>query len=1150
MSIKSARWINICAMIAIVFASRAIAGSEHGANSRTVQWNSGSTDLFERMSREKIAVELERLRTRIPGASHVLVHLDHVPTRHERERLERSGLSLLSPVGRASYFATIEQDADADTLSRSLVFHVSALSEDQKLHADLADGIYRPWMFSELDIRWSPKLKALTDTGMVTKRQLLDEKIDPRVAVVVMFHRDTDYAVEAKRLAADLHCKVASKIGSVNSVVLHLRASLLDALVVDDAVMWVEPPLPALTDLNNSNRIITGVDTLNDLPYGLNGTGVNVLVYDGGQIYPHDAFGSRVTIGQSDTDTMSNHATHVAGTIGGDGAWSTNNEHRGMAPGVEITSYGFQVASGALQPGFLYTDPGDIEVDYTEAIGLYGVDIANNSIGTNVAPNGYPCEWTGNYGITSALIDSIVHGSLGESFRIVWANGNERNKPRCDGDDFGNHGEYYSTAPPACAKNHITVGAVNSDTDSMTSFSSWGPTDDGRLKPDICAPGCEEGDDGAVTSTVSGNSYSIACGTSMAAPTTTGVLALVLQQYRVTFSDRDDPLNATLKSLLANTAVDLGNVGPDYSFGYGSIRGVNAVETVMAGNVLEGSVVQGDTYRFEVVIGPNDTELRVTMAWDDVYAVPNTSPSLVNDLDLRVVAPGGAVFLPWTLDPGDPSAPAVRTVRDSLNNIEQVVIDVVTPGTYVVEVKGNNIASGDTQTFGATTNGMLVDCSSVGKVAFDRSVGGCSGSASVRVIDCDLNSSDTVVDTVQVAVTSNTGAGAHVLSLVESTPVSGSFLGSFTYSDSVGSDLLVSHGDQIAVQYLDPDDGSGASILRSATMDIDCTPPTFIVTEVSDLWYDHATVETLTDEPSECLVLYGTSIGSLNDSVLAHARSTLQAMYLPDLTEETGYVYAIQMTDAAGNVSYDDNGGAGYAFTTINGPRPIHEFLVDDTDPGWSTTADWEFGQPQGNGGDPSSGYTGLNVYGYNLDGYFPWHMEEEYLTTPPLDCTGVYEIRLEFQRWLGMVPDIYNDARIHARVGGGEWELIWEFSGGRQSPDEWTFISYLIDDIANNAPDLQIRWTMGPSEIHITECGWNLDDIVITGVTPPLSPPVCDGDANSDSAIDVNDISYVLFRLGGIGLPGSTDGDANSDGVVDVNDISYVLFRIGDTCP
>ena len=164
-----------------------------------------------------------------------------------------------------------------------------------------------------------------------------------------------------------------------------------------------------------------------------------------------------------------------------------------MAPAVDLVSYGFEVAGGLVQ-GFLYTDPGDIEADYTEAINLHGADLSNNSIGTNTAPNGFPCEWEGNYGATGALIDEIARGSLGNPFRIVWANGNERGSGACGS-------TYLTTAPPACAKNHITVGAMNSNDDSVTGFTSWGPCDDGRLKPDISGPGCESGGDSGVTST-------------------------------------------------------------------------------------------------------------------------------------------------------------------------------------------------------------------------------------------------------------------------------------------------------------------------------------------------------------------------------------------------------------------------------------------------------------------------------------------------------------------------------------------------------------------------------------------------------------------------------------------------------------------------
>jgi hypothetical protein len=72
------------------------------------------------------------------------------------------------------------------------------------------------------------------------------------------------------------------------------------------------------------------------------------------------------------------------------------------------------------------------------------------------------------------------------------------------------------------------------------------------------------------------------------------------------------------------------------------------------------------------------------------------------------------------------------------------------------------------------------------------------------------------------------------------------------------------------------------------------------------------------------------------------------------------------------------------------------------------------------------------------------------------------------------------------------------------------------------------------------------IDDFRVTSFVCSNPPVGCDGDANGDNTVDVNDISYVLFRLGNAGAPGSVDGDANNDGIVDVNDISYVLFRLG----
>jgi hypothetical protein len=294
----------------------------------------------------------------------------------------------------------------------------------------------------------------------------------------------------------------------------------------------------------------------------------------------------------------------------------------------------------------------------------------------------------------SSLIDAAVRGSLsgGVPYRIVWAAGNERQGSRCDVEGYG---DYYSTAPPAGAKNHLAIGALNSNDDSMTSFSSWGPTDDGRLKPDFCAPGCQNGDDGGVTScSSSGNtSYTVFCGTSMACPTTTGIVALMLQDYRVQFGG-PDPRNSTLKVLLAHTATDVLDDGPDYRSGYGSVRAPDAIDLMRTGFFSEKELGQGETQFFTAFVTPQDDELKVTLAWDDFEGTPNVTAALVNDLDLHVFSPSGVEHFPWTLNPLSPSAAAVRTGRDHVNNIEQVRVDSPEAGGWRIEVRGFNVPSG------------------------------------------------------------------------------------------------------------------------------------------------------------------------------------------------------------------------------------------------------------------------------------------------------------------------------------------------------------------------------------------------------------------------------------------------------------------------
>ena len=361
--------------------------------------------------------------------------------------LKNAGLELLAPLGRGAYFARgAGLGVNTAALGRmtSLNF-ASPVTREMRLHND-----FQPDRKTGLPAsipNWARAQKPGQD----------GELVDTAAAYAV-FHQDVDQD-HAVALVESHGARVVSRLISINALVIEIPVKNLLDLADEDALQWLEPPLPELSETNDSNRSATQAGQVQSAPYGLDGSGVVVLVYDGGTAYPHADFESRLSI--LDSSGNSSHPTHVAGTIGGAGV--ENATYTGMAPGCTLLSYGFEGAGS----GFLYTDPGDLESDYNQAINTYGAVISNNSIGTNTAQNGFPCEWEGDYGVTAALIDNIVRGSLGSPIRIVWANGNERGSGRCGT-------EYLTTAPPACAKNHMTVGAMNSNNNSVTSFTSWG----------------------------------------------------------------------------------------------------------------------------------------------------------------------------------------------------------------------------------------------------------------------------------------------------------------------------------------------------------------------------------------------------------------------------------------------------------------------------------------------------------------------------------------------------------------------------------------------------------------------------------------------------------------------------------------------------
>lgn len=204
---------------------------------------------------------------------------------------------------------------------------------------------------------------------------------------------------------------------------------------------------------------------------------------------------------------------------------------------------------------------------------------------------------------------------------------------------------------------------------------------------------------------------------------------------------------------------------------------------------------------------------------------------------------------------------------------------------------------------------------------------------------------------------------------------------------------------------------------------------------------------------------------------------------LPDGSYE-GTVTFVNLTDGTG-------GGTRTITLNVGIPQVIYEWTFDNN-PGWTTEGQWAFGQPTGNGGayggpDPSSGYTGNNVYGYNLNGDYTNNMPEYDLTTDAIDCSGLFNVQLMFRRWLGVEQPLYDHAYVRVSNDGLNWTTVWE-NTAEVADSSWTPVTIDISDVADNEPTVYIRWTMGVTDGGWTYCGWNIDDVQIEalGGEPP----------------------------------------------------------------
>lgn len=509
-----------------------------------------------------------------------------------------------------------------------------------------------------------------------------------------------DVPFEDAKEIIEKYGKNAQEIKNVIHPVIYayFRNEMAINMGFEDVIKSVEGSGAKISTSLSFSKDVIGIDEIRNSPYDLYGYNIKILEYDDGVgNSSHPDLSTRLLM--VDTDNVSSdHATHVAGILIGNG--TVNNAMEGMAPKAEIISYGFPSN---------YNDENQMRTEYSDSINNYNVQIASNSWGRAIGNTVDECINLGNYDEISALFDEYARGSGGVSISILFAVGNERDK-NCT--VFYNFSFYNTTIPPSTSKNVISVGATDASNNSIRDSSGWGPTDDGRIKPDVVAPGCRyiNGIYSGINSTITNATrypYGVKCGTSMAAPHVSGTAALMIEQYRKTYGngsyDNITPLPSSIKALLIHTTEDLNETGPDYTTGYGLINATRAVNYIIDKSFFEANITsQNETDEYNISVLPSQEELKVTLVWDDYPADANANPTLVNNLNLILESPNGSLFYPWILNASDPSKPAVRNlnITDDINNVEQVYVNEseIVPGIWKIRINGT-VASGNYQNY-------------------------------------------------------------------------------------------------------------------------------------------------------------------------------------------------------------------------------------------------------------------------------------------------------------------------------------------------------------------------------------------------------------------------------------------------------------------
>ena len=558
----------------------------------------------------------------------VLLQFDVLPAAAEKNQLAAAGIVLGDYLPGNAFMASINSQADFSSLKRMGIVSINLVPPFYKIDRQL-----------------------LYDAPVVNKED------EPLAAVSYFAGADKEIVTAALQKAGAVI--VPTKFTDAAIVFIQRDKQVLDAVAAIPLVTAIRLQPMHDKPLNYKNIGAHAVSGLNAATgKNLNGRGVTLGIGDNADISTHDDFTGRI-INRSPW-VPARHGTHVAGTAAGAGIINVKNH--GMAPKATIVNQFFS----------------DIIINSPAYIADYGMVLTNNSYYSSQDD----CPGNGEYDLLSNYVDGQMK-TYKELLHVV-ASGNDGTKT-CS--PFISP---YGTVKSGwqAAKNVLTVGAINTLDYKVAPFSSSGPANDGRIKPEITAGGW------AVLSTYLNNTYGNNWGTSMACPTVTGAVALMYERYRQLHGGQN-PKSALMKALVCNTAEDLGNTGPDYIFGFGMLNARRAVQAIDSVRYIVSNIANGGSNNHSLTVPPGLRRIKIMLYWADAAASSIAAAALVNDLDVKVATPAAATHRPLVLNP-NPAAvsnPATEGF-DHTNNIEQVVIDYPAAGVYSINVNGFSVPQG------------------------------------------------------------------------------------------------------------------------------------------------------------------------------------------------------------------------------------------------------------------------------------------------------------------------------------------------------------------------------------------------------------------------------------------------------------------------